>query len=62
MLGVLALMALWAVKGPSATRGEQLGLRGLLSVALKVPFSSVFIILGLNCRDINKTEMRDNEG
>lgn len=62
MLGVLALMALWAVKGLSATRGEQLGLRGLLSVTLKVPFSSVFIILGLNCRDINKTEMRDNEG
>lgn len=59
---VLGATVLWAGKGPGATRGEQQGPRGLLRVTLKVPFITVFMIPGLNCRDTIRTEMRDDEG
>ena len=41
-------------KGPGATWGDQQGGRGLLSVTLKVPFRTVFMMPGLNCGDTNR--------
>lgn len=61
VLGATVLMVLWAFKGPGATRGEKQGTRGLLSVTLKVPFINVFITPGLNCKDTNRAEGRDDE-
>lgn len=48
------LMVLWALKGTGATRGEQQGPGGLLSVTLKVPFITVFVIPEVNCTDTNR--------
>jgi len=63
VLGVVtALIVLCALKGPRASRGEQQGPRELLSVTLKVPFSTVFMTPGPNCGHTNRTEMADDDG
>lgn len=50
-LCVTVLMALWAAGGSGAAQGERWRPRGLFSVTLKVPFSTVFMIPALSCRD-----------